>query len=102
VTGGFGSGDTITVTSRSKDGQTILSYIPNGNATTVTVAMSKISSSTNLTKCWWFNPSSGTASLIGSYPNSGVMTFTPPDSGDWVLVIDDSSANLSAPGSADL
>src|SRR5208282_37505 len=35
VTAGFGSGDTITVTSRSSDGQTILAYIPNGNATSI-------------------------------------------------------------------
>jgi hypothetical protein len=102
VTAGYGSGDTVSVTSRSKDGQTILSYVPNGNATTLTVAMGKITSAAHLTKCWWFDPSSGTASFIGSYPNSGVRTFTPPDSRDWVLVIDDASAKLPAPGSADL
>jgi hypothetical protein len=102
VTAGYGSGDTITVTSRTSDGQTIIAYIPNGNAATLTVDMSKVTSSSNTAKCWWFNPSSGATTLMGSYANSGTQDFTPPDSNDWVLVIDDADANLPAPGSADL
>ena len=102
VTAGYGSGDTITVTSRSSDGQTIIAYIPKGNAATLTVDMSKVTSSSNTAKCWWFNPSSGATTLIGSYANSGTQDFTPPDSNDRVLVIDDADANLPAPGSANL
>ena len=85
--------------SRTSDGQTIIAYIPNGNATTLTVDMNKISSGINLATCWWFNPSSGAATLIGNYANSGTRNFTPPDSNDWILVIDDAAANLPAPGS---
>jgi hypothetical protein len=102
TTAGYGSGDTITVTARTKDGQTIIAYIPNGNKATLTVAMSKIASSNDVAKCWWFNPSSGAATLIGNYANTGTRKFTSPDSNDWVLVIDDAGANLPAPGSADL
>jgi hypothetical protein len=102
VTTGYGSGDTITTTSRTKDGQTIIAYIPNGNATTLTVAMDQIRSSSRKANCWWFNPSSGTATLIGTYSNFGSKIFTPPDSNDWVLVIDDARANLPLPGRADL
>jgi hypothetical protein len=102
VTAGYGSGDTITVTSRASDGQTIIIYIPNGNAATLTVNMSKVTSSSNTAKCWWFNPSNGSTASIGSFANSGTRDFTPPDSSDWVLVIDDADANLPAPGSADL
>lgn len=102
VTAGYGSGDTVTVTSRTKDGQSILAYIPNGNATTLTVAMNKITSAMRTVKGWWFNPSSGTATFIGSYANTGTKNFTPPDSSDWVLVMDDAGAKLPAPGSADL
>jgi hypothetical protein len=40
--------------------------------------------------------------LIGADANSGSQDFTPPDANDWVLVIDDASANLAAPGSANL
>ena len=102
ITAGYGSGDTVTVTSRTGDGQTIIAYIPNGNAATLTVAMNKITSSSHTAKCWWFNPSSGATTFIGSYANSGTRNFTAPDSSDWVLVIDDAGAKLPMPGSADL
>jgi len=102
VTAGYGSGSTLSVDSRSSDGQTIIAYIPNGNAATLTVDMSKVTSSSGTAKCWWFSPSSGATTLIGSYANSGTQNFTPPDSNDWVLVIDDVGSNLPAPGSADL
>jgi hypothetical protein len=99
VTAGYGSGVNLSVTSRTSDGQTIIAYLPNGNATTLTVDMTKITSGIYQATCWWFNPSSGATSLIGSYANSGTKNFTPPDSNDWVLVIDDANANLPAPGS---
>jgi hypothetical protein len=99
---GYGSGANLTVTSRTRDGQTIIAYIPNGNATTLEVDMGRIQSSSSQAVCWWFNPSTGAASRIGRYPNSGTRKFTPPDSKDWVLVIDDASVNLPQPGSRDL
>jgi hypothetical protein len=102
VTEGYGSGSNLSVASRTKDGQTIIAYIPNGNATTLTVDMSKITSGTSTAKCWWFNPSDGSTTLIGSFANSGTRNFTPPDSNDWVLVVDDASAKLAAPASGDL
>ena len=102
VRDGYGSGATLTATSRTRDGQTIIAYIPNGNATTLAVDLSRITSAGNQAVCWWLNPSSGAASRVGTYANSGTRNFTPPDSNDWVLVIDDASANLPAPGSHDL
>jgi len=98
VTAGYGSGATLTVTARTRDGQTIISYIPNGNATTLTVDMSKITSKSSLANCWWFNPSDGSTALIGSFANSGNRKFTPPDANDWALVIDDKDAKLPPPG----
>jgi hypothetical protein len=92
----------LTVTARTRDGQTIISYIPNGNATTLTVDMSKITSKTRTAKCWWFNPSDGATKLIGSFANSGMRHFTPPDAKDWVLIIDDRNADLPPPGTSDL
>jgi len=102
VTAGYGAGETLTVTARTRDGQTIISYIPNGNATTLTVDMSKITSESNLANCWWFNPRDGSTTMIGSFANSGPRDFAPPDAKDWVLVIDDKDANLPPPGGADL
>jgi hypothetical protein len=97
ATSGFGSGDTVTATSRSSDGQTIIAYIPNGNA--LTVNMSEITSASNTANCEWFNPRNGSTTPIGTFANSGTQIFTPPDSNDWVLVVDDASAALPAPGS---
>ncbi len=102
VTAGFGSGSTLTTTARTEDGQTIIAYVPNGNSTTLTVDMHKITSVSSQAKCWWFNPSDGSTTLIGTYANTGGHDFTPPNSNDWVLVIDAADANLAAPGSTDL
>jgi hypothetical protein len=99
VTAGYGSGANLSVASRTSDGQTIIAYIPNGNAATVSVDMTRIASGVNRAVCWWFNPSSAATTFVGSFANSGTRDFTPPDSKDWVLVIDDASANLPAPGS---
>ena len=101
VTAGFGSGSTLTTTARTRDGQTIIAYIPNGNAATLTLEMSKITSRRHSAKCWWFNPRDASATLIGVFANAGTRNFTPPDPNDWVLVVDDAAANLAAPGSAD-
>ena len=102
VTAGYGSGSTLTTTARTKDGQTIIAYIPNGNGTSLTVDLGRIASAGKGLKCWWFNPRDGSAILIAESANQGRRNFTPPDANDWVLVIDDASANLPAPGSADL
>ena len=93
---------TQVIAARTSNGQTIVSYIPNGNGTSVTVNMSRITSSTHTVHAWWFNPRTGSATDHGTFANTGSMIFTPPDSNDWVLVLDDAAANLPAPGSADL
>jgi len=102
VTAGYGSGESATVAARTQDGQTIMAYVPNGNGTTLTVAMDRITSSTHKAKGWWFNPSSGTSQLIGTFPSSGTRTFTAPDGNDWVLVVDDADTKLPPPGGRDL
>jgi hypothetical protein len=98
LTAGYGSGATISVAARTSDGQTIIAYVPNGNATTITINMAMITSAIDTAKCWWFNPSTGATTLIGTFATSGTQNYTPPDANDWVLVIDDASANLAAPG----
>ena len=102
VTSGYGSGWTLTTTSRTSDGQTIIAYVPTGSSATLTVDMSKITSRSKEANCWWYNPRDGRATLIGAYANTGSRNFTPPDSNDWALVIDAADAYLAAPGSADL
>jgi Protein of unknown function (DUF4038)/Putative collagen-binding domain of a collagenase/IPT/TIG domain len=98
LTAGFGSGSTLSVASRTSDGQTVIAYFSDGNATAKTIDMSAITSSSSTAIAWWYAPLTGTATLIGTFPNSGSQSFTAPDGNDWVLVIDDAAANLGAPG----
>ena len=98
LTGGYGSGPMLSVAARTSDGQTIIAYFPNGNATTKMINIAKIASVSASAKAWWYNPRTGKATLIGSYPNTDSRNFTAPDGNDWVLVIDDASAKLPAPG----
>ncbi len=98
VTSGYGSGLSVTTDARTSDGQTIIAYIPNGDATTITVDMGQIISSSNQANVWWYNPQTANNTFIGTYSNSGSQDFTAPDGNDWVLVIDDASANLPPPG----
>jgi hypothetical protein len=102
ATAGYGAGAAQSTTARTRDGQTIISYIPNGSAATLTVDLSKITSATKTAKGWWFNPRDGSSQLLGTFPNSGSRAFTAPDANDWVLVIDDARANLPLPAKADL
>ncbi|HUO24393.1 MAG TPA: DUF4038 domain-containing protein [Candidatus Aquilonibacter sp.] len=95
-------GSASSVAARTSDGQTIIAYVPNGAAATITIAMSAVVDPTSQAKSWWFNPRDGSSRLIGDFATHGTRQFTPPDRDDWVLVIDSLSANLPAPGSTNL
>ena len=48
---------------------------------------------------WWYDPRTGVASEIGTFPVQGEQTFMPPADGpDWVLVVDDAGQGFDAPG----
>jgi len=50
---------------------------------------------------WWFNPKDGSVTAVGILPRNSEMEFSPPTMGnenDWVLVLDDTSANFNSPG----
>jgi hypothetical protein len=49
-------------------------------------------------ECWWFNPRDGGSFHAGTCQTTGRREFVTPDSNDWVLVMDDYSAELPAPG----
>lgn len=97
VTNGLGefNGMDYLTASRAKDGSTIVAYMP--TARTVTVDLKKLSGKD--AAAWWFNPRTGKATKAGKFPNDGPHAFKPPAEGDWVLVVDDASRNLPAPGS---
>jgi Protein of unknown function (DUF4038)/Putative collagen-binding domain of a collagenase len=92
---------TLSVAAQTSDGQTIIVYVPNGNAESIGISMDRIRDPESQTRAWWFNPRDGSTWLIGTFASSGRRKFTAPDSSDWVLVIDSLSANLPPPGSRD-
>ena len=97
VTAGYGTFSSTSYLSaaRTVNGNTIIAYIP--TLRTISVDMTKVSGSQ--AKAWWFHPSSGVATLIGTYANTGSREFTPEANGDWVLVLDDAGMNFPTPGS---
>jgi hypothetical protein len=95
VTTGYGSGETYISAARTMDGETVIIYIPQ-DGTSIDVNLTKISG--KKAKAWWFNPRNGEVSLIGKFPARDSEVIQAPDTQDWVLVIDNASANLKAPG----
>jgi hypothetical protein len=99
LTGGIGSGTSISVCSCTSDGQTCMVYDPIGNSQAPQIATSDFRGTVH---AWWFNPQTGATTDLSTFPNSGTQTFTPADGNDWVLVLDLSSASLPHPGSGRL
>ncbi len=82
---------------RDADGSYVMVYAPVGRP--FAVRMSRISGPR--VAAWWFDPRTGRATAIGTFPNTGERTFTPPNPGemtDWVLVLDDASKRYGPPG----
>jgi hypothetical protein len=82
---------------RDDDGTYAMVYAPVGR--TFRVRMDVIKGPK--VQAWWFNPRTGSATAIGTFANTGVRAFTPPDPGemlDWVLVLDDAARGYGAPG----
>ncbi len=97
VTSGYGTSGAIDyiTTVRESHGYTLMSYIPQDKMAP-TVAMNQLAGAT--ANAWWYNPSNGVATLIGTYPTTGTQTFTPASTNDWVLVLDDAAQNYPPPG----
>jgi hypothetical protein len=84
----------LVVATRDQAGSYAMIYIPNNKP--LQVDLSKLTGSSK--KIWWLNPEDGYASVPKTIKRNGIMTFTPPAPGDWVLVIDDASRKFPAPG----
>lgn len=79
---------------RTFNGNTVMIYTPDQRD--LTVDMTRVSG--DKASAWWFDPSNGTTSFLESVPTTGQRVFTPPSSGDWVLVLDNEAIDLPAPG----
>jgi len=96
ISGGIGSGASEMRATRGTNYAFV--YFP--QSMTKTIVLGKISGSQ--VRLTWYNTSTGGSSVLGTYNNSGTVSVTPPSSSDWVLVIDNVSANFAAPGTVDL
>jgi hypothetical protein len=95
VTSGYGSfqnqgtesSDNYVTAATTPDGSLGVAYVP--QQTTLTIDMTAMRGTTTAR---WYDPTTGTFSAIGSFPNSGTQQFTSPanhsdGSDDWVLVL---------------
>lgn len=80
-------------TALRSDRNSALAYIPTPR--TVTIAMDRIEGTES--DVWWIEPGSGAGTYVGRFTTTGHRDFTTPGPGDWVLVVDNASANLSDP-----
>jgi hypothetical protein len=94
LTAGDGSGDALATAARARDGSSAIVYMPTPRSITVNLSTFPAGS----VRAWWFNPATAVATLIALYPAAGRAEFTPPGPGDWVLVLDEASRDLPAPG----
>jgi hypothetical protein len=84
---------------RASDGSYALIYTAAGRP--ITARLSLLAGDT--IRAFWYDPRTGSSTLIGETPKTDTQTFTPPDSGkgnDWVLVLDNAAAHFVPPGSA--
>jgi hypothetical protein len=76
------------------DGSSLIAYLPSSRGITINGAC--LAGSAMI--AWWYDPSKGAATQIGTFPTDTPQHFTPPASGDWVLVVDSAGASFPAPG----
>jgi hypothetical protein len=92
-----GAGRYQFVATRDANGSYAMVYVPIGRS--FSVRMSTITGAR--VNAWWFDPRTGAATAIGTFPNIGEREFVPSPRGemvDWVLVLDDASKNYPPPG----
>ncbi len=92
--GSFGNTD-YAAAACAADGSSIIVYLPSSRSITVNGAC--LAGSAMI--AWWYDPSAGIATQIGTFPTDQPQQFTPPANGDWVLVLDSSTAAFPPPGS---
>jgi hypothetical protein len=91
---GYGSRESFVAAAIADDGETLIAYIPNGNTIGVDLKVMR----GNKVVAWWFNPRNGLSQRINTFTELQKVQFTPPDSKDWVLVVDDASSRFDPPG----
>jgi len=97
IAGDAGAGPQHARACRGSDGEYAFVYLPEPRP--LAVNLGAIAGDT--ARAWWYDPRTGAAAAIGSFPAEGERTFTPPPGGpDWALVLDDAAHGFAAPGAA--
>ena len=91
---GLGEGPDRKAAALAADGSFAVVYLPTGGPATIDLSRLHAMPA----HVWWFNPRDGTSIDGGLHSVAQTETFTAPTKADWVLVIDDGSSNLPAPG----
>ena len=91
--GAFATND-CTVTALANDGSFGIAYLPVRRS--LAIDMTKLSGES--VNAWWFNPRAGTAVSAGQFTDKKRIAFSPPEDGDWVLVLDDVAQKFPEPG----
>jgi len=82
-----------TVTALADDGSFALSYFSSKRP--LTIDLTKISGEKVIAS--WFDPRTGTTSLVGEFGAKKHQVFEPGSDGDWILVLDDASKKYPIP-----
>jgi len=94
VVDGYGSKETFVAAALTNNRETLIAYIPNGTA--IWVDLNQISGKKIVV--WWFNPRNGLSNRADEFTEKQNVKFIPPDSKDWLLVIDDAAYQFGPPG----
>ncbi len=96
VISGYGTWSNVNYVTamREASGSVVIAYIPQGTLTP-TVDMTRLAGTT--VNASWYNPRTGSTTAIGSFNATGSRAFTPPDSNDWVLLLQGQSTPNTPP-----
>lgn len=84
ASGGNVNGQILNLASRHKDGKWIMVYL--GSKSSFSINMSKITAA-NKVNALWIDPRTGDSHTVGSFPNTGVKTFSTPNEWEDALLI---------------
>ena len=86
---------TYVAAARAESGATSMIYVPQSRSIVVDLSQAVNAQSARL---WCVDPKTGTSTDLGTVPAQGIYSASPCASPDWILVVDDASLNLGAPG----
>jgi len=84
ASGGNVNGEVLNLAARHKDGKWVMVYL--GSKSSFSINMSKITVAKKV-NVFWIDPKTGDSVAAGSFPNTGVKTFSTPDEWEDALLI---------------